>query len=55
MPATEHGNPVVDLRRSSPADFESFYECLASVILERRFLALIEAPPYRVDRLLFDE
>jgi RimJ/RimL family protein N-acetyltransferase len=54
MAATEHGNPVVDVRRSTPADFESFYECLASVILERRFLALTEAPPLEEARAYID-
>lgn len=34
----------IDVRRSTPEDFQSFYECLASVSRERRFLAMVEPP-----------
>jgi RimJ/RimL family protein N-acetyltransferase len=35
---------VVEIRRSTPDDFEALWECLDSVARERRFLAMIEAP-----------
>ncbi|HEY3092734.1 MAG TPA: GNAT family N-acetyltransferase [Vicinamibacterales bacterium] len=34
----------VDVRRSTPEDFDGFYECFAAICLERRFLALVEPP-----------
>lgn len=37
--------PVVDIRRSTPEDFDGFYDCFAEICRERRFLALVEPPP----------
>jgi RimJ/RimL family protein N-acetyltransferase len=37
--------PVVDIRRSTPEDFDAFYDCFAAICRERRFLALVEPPP----------
>jgi RimJ/RimL family protein N-acetyltransferase len=34
----------VEIRRSTPEDFEAFWQCLDSVARERRFLAMVEAP-----------
>jgi RimJ/RimL family protein N-acetyltransferase len=36
---------AVVLRRETPEDFESFMRCLDAVARERRWLALVEAPP----------
>jgi RimJ/RimL family protein N-acetyltransferase len=54
MAATQPGTPVVDVRRSTPDDFERFYECLASVSRERRFLAMLEPPPLEAARAFID-
>jgi RimJ/RimL family protein N-acetyltransferase len=41
---------AVVLRRDTPEDFESFMRCLDAVARERRWLALVEAPPLAVAR-----
>jgi RimJ/RimL family protein N-acetyltransferase len=38
-------NPQIEIRRSTPDDFAAFWTCLDSVARERRFLAMVEAPP----------
>lgn len=35
----------VELRPAAPGDLESFWRCLDAVARERRYLALVEAPP----------
>ena len=35
----------VQIRRSTPDDFDGFYECFAAICRERRYLALVDPPP----------
>jgi GNAT superfamily N-acetyltransferase len=48
-------DPAVHIRRSTPDDFDGFYECFAEICLERRFLALVEAPPREATRGFIEE
>lgn len=43
------------LRRDTPEDFDGFMRCLDAVARERRWLALVEAPPLDVARAFTDE
>jgi RimJ/RimL family protein N-acetyltransferase len=36
---------AVQIRRSTPDDFDGFYECFAAICRERRYLALVDPPP----------
>ena len=38
------GSGAVDIRRSVPEDFDSFYDCFAAICRERRYLAVVEPP-----------
>jgi RimJ/RimL family protein N-acetyltransferase len=38
-------NVDAEIRRSTPDDIPAFWQCLDSVARERRFLAMVEAPP----------
>ena len=46
---------TVDIRRSTSEDFDSFYECFAEICRERRFLALVEAPPREQSRAFLED
>jgi RimJ/RimL family protein N-acetyltransferase len=43
------------LRRATPADLESFWRCLDVVARERRYLALVEAPPLEQTRAFLED
>jgi ribosomal protein S18 acetylase RimI-like enzyme len=47
--------PAVDIRRSTPDDFDGFYECFAAICRERRFLALVEPPPEEQSRAFVED
>ena len=46
---------AVQIRRSTPEDFDGFYECFADICRERRFLALVEPPPKDASRAFVDD
>ena len=41
---------AVQSRRSTPDDFDGFYDCFAAICRERRYLALVDAPPKDASR-----
>ena len=41
---------AVQIRRSTPDDFDGFYDCFAAICRERRYLALVAAPPKDASR-----
>ena len=41
---------AVQIRRSTHGDFDGFYDCFAAICRERRYLALVDAPPKDVAR-----
>jgi RimJ/RimL family protein N-acetyltransferase len=45
----------VEVRPGTPADVDAFLECLDSVARERRFLAMVEAPPPAAARAFLDD
>ena len=47
--------PAVDVRRSTPDDFEGFYQCFAEICRERRFLAIVEAPSREQSRAFIED
>jgi RimJ/RimL family protein N-acetyltransferase len=48
-------DPAVHIRRSTPEDFDGFYECFAGICRERRFLALVEPPPKDASRAFVED
>ena len=48
------GDAGIVVRESTPADLESFHSCLDAVARERRWLALLEAPPLDEMRRYFE-
>jgi ribosomal protein S18 acetylase RimI-like enzyme len=51
---TSDAPPAVLLRRGTPQDLESFWRCLDAVARERRWLALVAAPPLEEARAYLD-
>lgn len=48
-------NADVDIRQSTPDDFEVFWQCLDLVARERRFLVMVQAPPLSEARAFLEE
>jgi hypothetical protein len=46
---------AVEIRRSTPEDFDGFYECFADICRERRFLALVEPLPEEASRAFVED
>jgi ribosomal protein S18 acetylase RimI-like enzyme len=44
----------VEIRLSTPDDFDGFYDCFAAICRERRYLALVEPPPKEEARGFID-
>ncbi|HXD20804.1 MAG TPA: GNAT family N-acetyltransferase [Vicinamibacterales bacterium] len=47
--------PAVDVRRSTPEDFDGFYRCFAEICRERRFLALVDPPAMEQSRAFLED
>jgi RimJ/RimL family protein N-acetyltransferase len=45
----------IDVRPSTPKDFDGFYECLAAICRERRYLSMTEPPPKDAARSFIEE
>lgn len=45
----------VHIRRSTPEDFDGFYECFAAICRERRYLAMVDPPPKDAARAFVDD
>ncbi len=52
MNAVDSG--AVDIRLSTPDDFDGFYDCFAAICRERRYLALVEPPSKDEARAFID-
>jgi RimJ/RimL family protein N-acetyltransferase len=52
MNAVDSG--AVDIRPSTPDDFDGFYDCFAAICRERRYLALVEPPSQDEARAFID-
>lgn len=52
---SNHLNVDVEIRPSTPDDLEAVWRCLDSVARERRFLAMVEAPPLADARAFFEQ
>jgi len=45
----------IDVRPSTPNDFDGFYECLSAICRERRYLSMVEPPPKDSARSFIEE
>jgi RimJ/RimL family protein N-acetyltransferase len=45
----------IEVRPSTPEDFETFYECLSAICRERRYLSMVEPPPKDSARSFIEE
>ena len=46
---------AIDVRPSTPNDFDGFYECLSAICRERRYLSMVEPPPKHSARSFIEE
>lgn len=49
------GDTLVEIRRSTPDDFDGFYDCFAALCRERRYLALVDPPSKDASRAFVAE